>query len=287
MGWPEGPPGRPRHRRAADADPAGHRAGGGRVTTLSEASRRRFPARRSPISASRSGCTGRRTGSSGCTPTTGSAGPGPGACTGWAGCSSGWSSTSIHRWARRLNGCCRSISRAPDRSRVRASTTRSQRPPTSSPGTFRNIRRETSSARAGCSTHSWPPCCRNPISRPSSRDGACTGTPSRVTRTSSSSSSTSEDPVDPETLPRDTTLRRAIAEGLAAGRHWSVVQGRLPQPEGACRCLRLPTCPCSPPCCRDSPAPACRFGWPIACGRDSAASASLRRTWSRARSCGR
>jgi hypothetical protein len=41
--------------------------------------------------------------------------------------------------------------------------------------------------------------------------------------------------VDPETLPRDTTLRRAIAEGLAAGRHWSVVQGRLPQPEGVAR----------------------------------------------------
>ncbi len=41
--------------------------------------------------------------------------------------------------------------------------------------------------------------------------------------------------VDPETLPRDTMLRRAIAEGLAAGRHWSVVQGRLPQSDGAGR----------------------------------------------------
>ncbi len=39
--------------------------------------------------------------------------------------------------------------------------------------------------------------------------------------------------VDPATLPRDTTLRRAIADGLAAGRHWSVVQGRLPQRQGA------------------------------------------------------
>jgi len=40
-------------------------------------------------------------------------------------------------------------------------------------------------------------------------------------------------PVDPATLPRDTTLRRAIADGLAAGQHWSVVSGRLPQGQGA------------------------------------------------------
>jgi hypothetical protein len=41
-------------------------------------------------------------------------------------------------------------------------------------------------------------------------------------------------PVDVATLPKDTALRRAIADGLAAGRHWSVAQGRLPQRQGAC-----------------------------------------------------
>ena len=40
-------------------------------------------------------------------------------------------------------------------------------------------------------------------------------------------------PVDVASLPRDTALRRAIADGLAAGRHWSVAQGRLPQRQGA------------------------------------------------------
>ena len=39
-------------------------------------------------------------------------------------------------------------------------------------------------------------------------------------------------PVDIAALPRDTALRRAIADGLAAGQHWSVAQGRLPQREG-------------------------------------------------------
>jgi hypothetical protein len=36
-------------------------------------------------------------------------------------------------------------------------------------------------------------------------------------------------PLDPDSLPRDTALRRAIADSIAAGQHWSLVQGRLPQ----------------------------------------------------------
>ena len=36
-------------------------------------------------------------------------------------------------------------------------------------------------------------------------------------------------PLDPDSLPRDTTLRRTIADSLAAGQRWSIVQGRLPQ----------------------------------------------------------
>jgi hypothetical protein len=36
-------------------------------------------------------------------------------------------------------------------------------------------------------------------------------------------------PVDPESLPTDTALRRAIAKGLAAGQHWSIARGRIPQ----------------------------------------------------------
>ena len=43
-------------------------------------------------------------------------------------------------------------------------------------------------------------------------------------------------PVDPESLPRDTALRRAMAGWLAAGRHWSVAQGRLPQQRGDLKC---------------------------------------------------
>ena len=35
--------------------------------------------------------------------------------------------------------------------------------------------------------------------------------------------------VDPESLPTDTTLRRAMAAWLAAGQHWFVAKGRLPQ----------------------------------------------------------
>jgi GNAT-like C-terminal domain/N-acyltransferase N-terminal domain len=37
------------------------------------------------------------------------------------------------------------------------------------------------------------------------------------------------EPVDPESLPRETALQRAVASTLAAGQHWSVAQGRLPQ----------------------------------------------------------
>jgi hypothetical protein len=36
-------------------------------------------------------------------------------------------------------------------------------------------------------------------------------------------------PVDLDSLPTDTALRRAIASRLAAGQHWSVAQGRIPQ----------------------------------------------------------
>ena len=43
-------------------------------------------------------------------------------------------------------------------------------------------------------------------------------------------------PVDPESLPRDTALRQSMAGWLAAGRHWSVVQGRLPQQRGDLQC---------------------------------------------------
>lgn len=44
-------------------------------------------------------------------------------------------------------------------------------------------------------------------------------------------------PVDPESLPRDTALQRAMAGRLAAGQHWSVAQGRLSQQRGDLRCL--------------------------------------------------
>jgi hypothetical protein len=37
-------------------------------------------------------------------------------------------------------------------------------------------------------------------------------------------------PVDLDTLPRQTTLQRAILDRLKAGQHWSVWQGRIPQP---------------------------------------------------------
>lgn len=37
------------------------------------------------------------------------------------------------------------------------------------------------------------------------------------------------EPVDPESLPTDTALRRAIASRLAAGQHWFVARGRIPQ----------------------------------------------------------
>ena len=43
-------------------------------------------------------------------------------------------------------------------------------------------------------------------------------------------------PVDPKSLPRDSALRRAMARWLAAGRHWSVAQGRLPQQRGGLQC---------------------------------------------------
>jgi hypothetical protein len=36
-------------------------------------------------------------------------------------------------------------------------------------------------------------------------------------------------PVDPKSLPADTALRRAIAGRLAAGQHWFVARGRIPQ----------------------------------------------------------
>jgi hypothetical protein len=42
-------------------------------------------------------------------------------------------------------------------------------------------------------------------------------------------------PVDLESLPRDTALRQAMAGWLAAGQHWSVAQGRLPQQRGDLR----------------------------------------------------
>ena len=66
---------------------------------------------------------------------------------------------------------------------------------------------------------------------------ACTGTPSPVTPDVFFFVFNQRGPVDPASLPRDTALRRAIADGLAAGQHWSVAQGRLPQQQGALRCL--------------------------------------------------
>ena len=43
-------------------------------------------------------------------------------------------------------------------------------------------------------------------------------------------------PLDLDSLPQDTALRRAIAAVLAAGQHWFVRQGRLPQQRGDLCC---------------------------------------------------
>jgi hypothetical protein len=36
-------------------------------------------------------------------------------------------------------------------------------------------------------------------------------------------------PVDTATLPRDTSLQRAVLDRLAAGEHWPLRRGRIPQ----------------------------------------------------------